>query len=300
MSIANLARIVLGWVAVSATTLVGCDRPEPRAEPSREKIVMRVREPAVAGTFYPDDPTELAAMVDRYLAEAETANRSDLRALVCPHAGYVYSGRTAGFGFKQAVGTAFDQVVVMAPSHRVAFRGVSVPDVDAFDTPLGKIVVSRRSAELGKNAPFLVDSRPHAQEHAVEVELPFLQRTLKRFELIPLVFGDVDEKRVAAELEKLVDGRTLFVASTDLSHYHPYDKARALDRSAIEAILRLDIEAIGRAEACGKSPVLALAHLARSRGWTAELLDYRNSGDTAGDRSRVVGYAAIAFYQGKS
>ena len=260
---------------------------------------MRVREPAVAGSFYPDDPDELAAMVDGYLAEAKARNLPGLRALVCPHAGYIYSGKTAGIGFRQVTGRPFDQVVVMAPSHRVAFRGVAVPAADAFDTPLGKIPVSARADELGKSQPFLVDSRPHAQEHALEVELPFLQRVLKRFELVPLVFGKVDENAAAAALGKLVGPRTLFVASSDLSHYHPYDQARALDQATVDAILRLDIDAIGHAEACGRSPVLALAHLALAQGWKTELLDYRNSGDTAGDRSRVVGYAAIAFYDGK-
>jgi AmmeMemoRadiSam system protein B len=302
MGIANRARtvILVGWVVASATITTACDRSKPRPQPSREKTVMRVREPAVAGSFYPDDPDELAAMVDGYLAEAKARNLPGLRALVCPHAGYIYSGKTAGIGFRQAAGGHFDQVVVMAPSHRVAFRGVAVPAADAFETPLGKIPVSDRADELGKSPPFVVDSRPHAQEHALEVELPFLQRVLKRFELIPLVFGKVDEEAAAAALAKLVNPTTLFVASSDLSHYHAYDQARALDQAAVDAIVRLDIDAIRHAEACGKSPVLALAHLARAQGWKTELLDYRNSGDTAGRRAEVVGYAAIAFFDGKS
>jgi AmmeMemoRadiSam system protein A len=151
--------------------------------------------------------------------------------------------------------------------------------------------------KLAAQRPFLVDSVPHAKEHALEVELPFLQRVLDRFELVPLVFGEVDEAEVARRLNTLVDARTFFVASSDLSHYYPYEKAQQLDRATVDAIVNLDIDGlINKGQACGKSPVLALVHLARLRGWKTLLLDYRNSGDTAGDRSRVVGYAAIAFF----
>jgi AmmeMemoRadiSam system protein B len=254
-----------------------------------------VREPAVAGAFYPDSADSLGAMVDGFLAQATARRLPALRALVCPHAGYRYSGPVAASGFKQLAGLKFDQVVVMAPSHHVRFRGVAVPDVDSFGTPLGTIPVSPRARELVLKSPFVLDSAPHQREHALEVELPFLQRVLGRFELVPLVFGAVDEAEVALQLNSLVGPRTLLVASSDLSHYYPYDQANALDRATIDAILRLDVGALASAEACGRSPILALVELGRRRGWKAELLDYRNSGDTSGDRSRVVGYAAIAF-----
>jgi AmmeMemoRadiSam system protein B len=218
-----------------------------------------------------------------------------LRALISPHAGYRYSGPVAASGFKQLAGRKFERVVVMAPSHRVAFRGVAVADVDAFHTPLGKIRINAEARTLTQEPPFILDSAPHASEHALEVQLPFLQRTIGDFELVPLVFGDVDEVGLAPRLAKLADARTFFVASSDLSHYYAYEQAKALDEETVQAILRLDIEAVKQREACGKGPILALLQLVRARGWKARLLDLRNSGDTSGDRSRVVGYASIAL-----
>ena len=283
---------------------LACSRPSPAPEPAHEAmpqstpqtVPQRVREPAVAGGFYPDDPNVLRAQVDGLISQAKARNIRGLRALVCPHAGYQYSGPIAASGFKQLVGLKFDRVVVMAPSHHVPFAGVAIPDVDALRTPIGLIPMSDVARKLAAERPFLVDSVPHAKEHALEVELPFLQRVLDRFELVPLVFGEVDEAEVARRLNEFVDARTFFVASSDLSHYYPYETAQRLDRATVDAIVNLDIDAlVKKGQACGKSPVLALVHLARLRGWKTLLLDYRNSGDTAGDRSRVVGYAAIAF-----
>lgn len=293
---------------------LACSRPRPTPEPAPEALSARaqtepdksapevlprrVREPAVAGSFYPDDSESLRAEVDSLIAQAKARNIPGLRALVCPHAGYRYSGPVAASGFKQLVGLKFERVVVMAPSHHVLFNGVAIPDVEALRTPLGLIPMSGAARKLTAEAPFVIDSAPHAREHALEVELPFLQRVLGRFELVPLVFGEVDEAVVAKSLNALVDANTFFVASSDLSHYFPYEKANELDRVTVDAILKLDVEALtAKGQACGKSPVLALLHLARLRGWKTLLLDYRNSGDTAGDRSRVVGYAAIAFFE---
>ena len=289
----------IGWLwACAVLGMAGCGRGKPRPEPVGDPPAGRVRQPAVAGAFYPGSADSLRSMVDGFLAQAAAKHIPGLRALVCPHAGYRYSGPIAASGFKQLAGLGFDQVVVMAPSHHVRFSGVAVPDVDSFGTPLGTIPVSARARELVHHSPFVLDSAPHQREHALEVELPFLQRVLGRFELVPLVFGAVDEAKVALGLDSLVGPKTLLVASSDLSHYYPYDQAVTLDRGTIDAILRLDVAALADAEACGKGPILALVELARRRGWKAELLDYRNSGDTAGDRSRVVGYAAIAFREG--
>ncbi len=260
----------------------------------------RVRKPAVAGSFYPADASELGNLVDRLLAQAKPRNLKGLRALVCPHAGYEFSGPIAASGFKQMAGLAVERVVVMAPSHHVPFSGVAIPDVDALRTPLGDIPMSPWARVLAQQSPFAIDSGPHAREHALEVELPFLQRVLGRFELVPLVFGEVDEAMVARQLNAGLDARTFVIASSDLSHYYPYEKAVQLDRGTVEAIVRLDVDRLAQREACGRSPVLALVHLARLRGWKTELLDYRNSGDTAGDRSRVVGYAAVAFMESGS
>jgi hypothetical protein len=142
---------------------------------------------------------------------------------------------------------------------------------------------------------FVLDSAPHAKEHALEVQLPFLQRVLDSFELVPLVFGDADEVRLAPRLSELANDHTFFIASSDLSHFYTYERARALDDGTVQAIVRLDIDAMRQREACGKGPILVLLALAKSLGWQARLLDLRNSGDTTGDHSRVVGYAAIAF-----
>lgn len=272
-------------------------RPQPSLPP-RVGTLARVRQPAVAGSFYPSDPEVLGTTVDGLLAQATTRNLKGLRALVSPHAGYQYSGPVAASGFKQLAGLAFERVVIMAPSHHVLFAGVAIPDADALHTPLGDIAISSWASALGRESPFVIDSAPHAREHALEVQLPFLQRVLKRFEVVPLVFGEVDEQLVARKVSAGLDARTLVIASSDLSHYYPYEKAAMLDSATVQAILRLDVAALAQREACGRSPIMALVHIARERGWKTELLDARNSGDTAGDRTRVVGYASIAFLEG--
>jgi hypothetical protein len=250
----------------------------------------------VAGIFYPGGATALAANVDELLSHAESKPTGRPRALICPHAGYRYSGPMAAEAFAQLRGEAYDQVFLMGPSHRVAFHGVALADVDAFDTPLGQITLTTQLDTLARSKPFHFANAPHEQEHAIEVELPFLQRTLRKFTVSPLVFGEVDEQSVAQELSDWVSPSTLFVVSSDLSHYHTYDEAAALDQATIEAILHLDTRAVSQAEACGRSPLAALLQLACWQKWQPRLLGYQNSGDTSGDRARVVGYTAIAFY----
>ena len=257
---------------------------------------LRVRSPAVAGIFYPGGASTLAANVDELLAHVESKPRGRPRALICPHAGYRYSGPMAAEAFAQLRGEAYDQVLLMGPSHRVAFRGVALADVDAFDTPLGQLTITSKLDVLARSRLFHFANAPHEEEHAIEVELPFLQRTLGRFTLAPLIFGETDEEAVAQELSNWVSPSTLFVVSSDLSHYHTYDEAAELDRATIEAILRLDVEAVSQADACGRAPLAALLQLAHWQKWQARLLGYQNSGDTAGDRMRVVGYTAIAFF----
>jgi MEMO1 family protein len=288
------------WLFVGLFAIVlACSRAKPAPKPAPEPVNTmsqpRVRDPAVAGTFYPSDPDELRKQVEAMLSAATQQNLVGLRALISPHAGYRYSGPIAASGFKQLIGRKFERVVVLGPSHRVAFHGVAIPDVDAMRTPLGVLRLSPDAKALAKQAPFIVDSAPHAREHSLEVELPFLQVALGQFDIMPLVFGDVDEAELAKQLDELVNLHTFFVASSDLSHYYPYEQAKALDQATVQAILGLDLQAIRHGQACGKSPILALVHLARLRGWKATLLDLRNSGDTAGDRSRVVGYASIAL-----
>jgi len=281
-------------------------------------VATGVREPAVAGLFYPKDPTELSKAIDAYLASAQAQPVGELKALVCPHAGYPFSGPVAAYAYKLLAGRRYDTVVVMGPSHYADLHAGSLPDAGLYRTPLGDVPISEKARRLASSRPFVLEppclvQRPdwwlessrlapirdtaETWEHSVEVEIPFLQRTLGRFELVPVVCGDVDPARAARALAPILDERTLVVASSDLSHYYPYERARELDRACVNAICRLDIDAMESQQACGRIPILILMHVARERGWKARLLDCRNSGDTAGDKSRVVGYAAIAFYE---
>jgi AmmeMemoRadiSam system protein B len=249
----------------------------------------------VAGAFYPADRDVLGDEVKRLLAAAAQHELRGLRALISPHAGYRYSGPTAAIGYKPLLTQHFEHVVLLGPSHRVAFEGVALPDADAFLTPLGAVEIDVRARAQLLSTPFRVDATPHAREHSLEVQLPFLQLTLGRFSILPLVLGDADPAVVARRVAALVDESTLVIASSDLSHYYDYPTAEALDQVTVQAILALDIHRMQSREACGRTPILALMHLARARHWKPILLDRRNSGDTAGDRSRVVGYASIAF-----
>lgn len=259
-----------------------------------------MRPPAVAGSFYPDDPVILAGTVDGYLSDVRPKRAPAPRALVAPHAGYLYSGPVAASAFarlREARGR-FDRVLLLGPSHRVAFRGLALPEagVESFAMPAGAVTLARIDDATIADLPQLVRSNaPHAREHSLEVELPFLQTVLGRFELIPLSVGDATPEEVAAVVGRLADERTLVVISTDLSHYLPYDDARRVDARTSAAIERLDAGAIGRDDACGAVPLRGLLVWARAQGLVCERLDLRNSGDTAGPKERVVGYGAYAF-----
>lgn len=261
---------------------------------------MTLRPPAVAGSFYPDDPVILAGTVDGYLSDVRPARGSVPRALVAPHAGYLYSGPVAASAFarlREARGR-FDRVLVLGPSHRVAFRGLALPEeeVAGFAMPAGAVPLARVDDAVLSDLPQVLRSdAPHAREHSLEVELPFLQTVLGSFELVPLSVGEATPAEVAAVIERLADERTLVVVSTDLSHYLPYDEARRVDARTSVAIERLDAGAIGRDDACGAVPLRGLLVWARARGLACERLDLRNSGDTAGPKERVVGYGAYAF-----
>ena len=269
--------------------------------------VRRIQPPVVAGMFYPGDAKALSEQVREFIAQARVEKIGKVRGLVCPHAGYRYSGPVAAFAYKLLEGRDVATVVLLGPSHHSAFRGISVCQAEGMATPLGLVEVSPKTRQIVNEFPFIPnppkdvlagDDDPYAAEHSLEVQLPFLQTVLKKFTVIPAVFGRPGSEADAARtLATIVDDRTLIVASSDLSHYHPYDVAKEKDRRCVQAICDLNVEAMRDQEACGKSPVLTLMHLARQKGWKAKLLDLRNSGDTAGDRSRVVGYAAIAFYE---
>jgi len=260
--------------------------------------VRTVRQPAVAGTFYPADPGALRAMVGGLLATVPRPAGLAPKALIAPHAGYVYSGPIAASAFAALAGLAgvARRVVLLGPAHRVAVRGLALPGVSAFATPLGAVEVDAGAVESIAGLPQVaVSAAAHAPEHSLEVELPFLQAVLGEFRLLPLVVGDASGAEVAEVLERVWGGEeTAVVISSDLSHYLPYDAARRMDGETAGQILAL-APPLGAGRACGARPIDGLLVASRRHGLVPELLDLRNSGDTAGDRRQVVGYGAFAF-----
>ncbi len=260
-----------------------------------------LRPPAVAGAFYPGDPQSLAAMVDRLLAKAESESSVHAKALILPHAGYVYSGSTAALGYASLVPWAsqIHRVVLLGPTHRVAVNGIALPEAEAFTTPLGVIRLDAQAIGGIADLPQILFSNPaHAFEHSLEVHLPFLQRVLGDFTLVPLAVGRTTPDDVSEVLDRLWGGpETLIVVSSDLSHFLPYATAQQVDSNTCRHILQLDSH-IHSEQACGAYPVNGLLLAASRRGLKPTLLGLCNSGDTAGDRDRVVDYAAFAFTEG--
>jgi AmmeMemoRadiSam system protein B/AmmeMemoRadiSam system protein A len=222
--------------------------------------------------------------------------------MIVPHAGYIYSGPVAAHAYARLVPARdiVKRVVLLGPCHRVPVRGLALPQATSFDTPLGRVEVDRRAVEAVSDRPQVcVSAAAHEEEHALEVQLPFLQRVLGSFTLVPFVVGTASAAEVADVIERLYGGpETLILVSSDLSHYHRYDDARAIDGATVRSILGLD-PAIDHEQACGATPISGVLELARRRTLAPELLDLRNSGDTAGDKRRVVGYASFAFWEGE-
>lgn len=262
----------------------------------------RIRPPAVAGMFYPREKETLRAAIAESFAAARTGGENAPampKAVIAPHAGYIYSGPVAASAYAHLapLADAIRRVVLLGPSHHIGFPGLALPGADAFATPLGMVPVDR-AAVTGLAGFNQVDVVPaaHAAEHSLEVHLPFLQTILDRFTLVPLVVGDAAPDDVAAVLETLWnDPETLIVVSSDLSHYHDYDTARRMDAATSAAIEALDDARIGWDDACGRLAVCGLLRVARDRGLAARTVDLRNSGDTAGPRDRVVGYGAYVI-----
>jgi len=258
-----------------------------------------VRPAAVAGMFYPEAPAALAADVRAHLARAVPApSAPPPKALIVPHAGFVYSGPIAGSAYARlAAGRGtIERVLLFGPTHRVPVRGLALPTVSAFATPLGAVAVDRAACASALALPQVCESdAAHAFEHSLEVQLPFLQEVLGAFRIVPFAVGDATPAEVAEVMELLWGGpETLIVVSSDLSHYHRYAEARAIDRATGEAIVALS-PTLDHEQACGATPINGLLQAARRRALLPQLLDLRNSGDTAGDKSRVVGYASFAF-----
>lgn len=301
---ANIATTVVVAVAL----LAGCLAPTSAAAPES------VRSAGVAGTFYPGNPNELKTTVDGFLAHAAVpAPRGEIVALIAPHAGYAFSGAVAAHSYAMLKGRPTHRVVVIAPSHFEAFSFTSVYDGDAYTTPFGKITVDEEFVRklVRLNPEIKLSSRGHAptsqgSEHALEVQLPFLQRVLGQFQLVPIIMGDQSyeaSRALGVALAELVRGTdTLIVASSDLSHYHPYEQAVNLDGKTLNAIQEWNYLAMSDNfqsrtwEACGGAPIIAAMMAAERLGANrADLIKYANSGDVTGDRSRVVGYGAVAL-----
>jgi MEMO1 family protein len=263
------------------------------AEPASQRT--KIRPAAVAGSFYAGHPQRLRATVADLLAAAPASAGASPKALIAPHAGYVYSGGIAAAAFATLRSSAaITRAVLIGPAHYVAVRGIAVPTADAFETPLGRVPIDRDAVSAIADLPFVVEAdAAHAPEHALEVELPFLQTLLGSFALVPLLVGDADPQQVAEVLGRLWgEPDTLIVVSSDLSHYHDYDTARRLDAATAAAIERGEWGSLGPDWACGFLAVAGLLVEADRRGLAARRLALCNSGDTAGPRDRVVGYGA--------
>lgn len=262
------------------------------------------RPPAVAGRFYPGRAAELDATIRELLAKVEAPSAEDPpKALIAPHAGYVYSGPVAASAYARLRPHAerIERVVLLGPAHRVYLDGLALPEATRFATPLGEIAIDAElAAELARLPQVIRSDAAHAAEHSLEVQLPFLQEVLGEFSLIPLVVGRASPSDVAEVLAKAWGGpETLIVISSDLSHYHGYEQAQRLDRATAEFIVESRGPGVDPERACGAKCIDGLLELGRRRPMRIELLDLRNSGDTAGPRDQVVGYGAFAVHEGE-
>lgn len=275
-------------------------------------MIGNIRKSVIAGSWYPGNAGTLRREIQKYLDRAEPPHiEGKTAALVSPHAGYVYSGPVAAFGYKVLKKGEFERVIIVGPSHRAYFRGAAVYGEGGFETPLG-IVESDAGLSAGMaGSSAMIRSMPdaHAQEHSIEIQLPFLQVVLGEFRFVPVLMGDQSRATCEAVVNAInpavSDGKTLLVASSDLSHYRPYDSAVKIDRVVLERIERMDADGLlddlesGRAEACGGGPIAVAIMVAKSlNANTGKVLKYANSGDVSGDRSGVVGYVSAAFARG--
>jgi AmmeMemoRadiSam system protein B len=264
--------------------------------------MQNIRPAAVAGMFYPAEPRQLAHDVQQYLADARPFDLVP-KALIVPHAGYIYSGAIAATAYASLHSKAshIRRVVLLGPTHRVAVRGLALPGAVAFETPLGRVSLDAAGARAIAHLPQVgVSAQAHALEHSLEVQLPFLQSLLTDFALLPLAVGMATAEEVAEVLDTVWGGdETLIVISSDLSHYLPYATAQRVDNETAQSILKLQ-QPIPHDQACGGTPISGLIVAAQRHHLAPHLLDLRNSGDTAGSHAQVVGYASFAFTEEKS
>tara|TARA_Y100000031_G_scaffold145617_1_gene178410 strand:- start:5 stop:850 length:846 start_codon:yes stop_codon:yes gene_type:complete len=279
---------------------------------TRQETTESVRPPAVASLFYPGEAAELKQNLREMLDEASEAEDPNedlpagqhLRALIVPHAGYVYSGTTAALAYHllRKNRDDFHRILLLGPAHRVWLEGITFPGTDAFETPLGRIPLAKQQIrELLRFPEVQLRDDAHQDEHCLEVQLPFLQEILNEFELIPAVVGEISPDSLSGLLENLLeDPQNLLLLSTDLSHFHSYSEAQAIDQKTAEAIESFEDEKILPEQACGAHPLRGLLRHARIQGWKIQRLGLCNSGDTAGSKDRVVGYGAWALSESVS
>jgi len=254
------------------------------------------REPAVAGAFYPADRNSLKDQLEQLLTDTDTTADTCPRAIIAPHAGYIYSGPVAAPAYHTLLKfrDQIKRVVLLGPSHRVAINGLALTGADFFSTPLGVIPIDKAANKmLAHHHDIDFIEQAHLYEHSLEVHLPFLQTVLNDFVLVPIVVGDAPPELVATALEELMtDDSTICVVSTDLSHFHDYNTAQKIDSSTSQAILEMNFKAIGYENACGRNPLNGVLFWAKMHHYKIRQLDLRNSGDTAGSKDRVVGYGS--------
>jgi hypothetical protein len=262
---------------------------------------MIIREPAVAGTFYPANPDMLGEMIEKYLDQAkDKVVENAPKAIIAPHAGFIYSGPIAASAYinLRKWASQYKRVVLLGPSHRIGFNGIASCHATHYKTPLGNLHIDYATIQsLEQEGLIICNDAAHLHEHSLEVQLPFLQKTLNQFNLIPLVVGDCNESMVSRVIERLWGGdETLFVISSDLSHYLKYEMANAKDRTTSDAIIHFEYDKLDYGDACGRNPIKGLLLSARLHHLHSSCIDLRNSGDTAGDKVRVVGYGAYLFH----
>ena len=253
---------------------------------------MKTRHAVVAGAFYPASKEELESMLNKFLKNVTNVDlEKEPKALIVPHAGYIYSAQVATYSYALLKKFKKQKIILLGPSHTFYFNDIVADVNDYWETPLGKIKVTKN------DFPKLEEA--HINEHCLEVQIPFLQKTLGSFEILPLVTGEIDPdpKKISEKIINLLDNNTILIISSDLSHYQPYDMAVEIDKNTIQTIQNLDYDKMEKqGDACGKIPIMILISIAKKLNWKCKLLSYKNSGDVTHDKSQVVGYASFVLY----
>jgi hypothetical protein len=258
---------------------------------------MKIRHPAVEGSFYPSDTAELDAMLNDFDMKISVGKKGRVRAMIVPHAGLFFSGLTAAYAYKYAQGEKYRSAVIFAPSHRVAFYGISGGDFDEYMFCGNSIPVNTELLEkLKKSNGLLSINQAHIHEHSAEVQLPFIKKYLDIESIVVFVYGETEYEKISYVIDDILDeDKDIVIISSDLSHYHPYDECRKTDSVVADGIRELDAAKAGRGEACGMPGIKAIISSAVNKKLNPEILDYRNSGDIINDRSGVVGYLSAVF-----